>query len=672
MRPPRPLPLLATLAALSGTSLGQVVGPPPPQAEAQQAPQISAYVRRVLEDRDGSLWFGTNDEGVCRYDGTSLTYFGPREGLAGSAVRGILQDHAGVIWFATEGGVSRYQGGTFTNFKIGPAADDSDVWSMMLDRSGTLWVGTLTGVRRFDGAAFVPFPLPRPTVENSSPRFSPLVVFGMAQDRKGNIWFGTDGEGVHRYDGARFTTYTTEQGLGGNEVRCVFVDRRGRVWVGTDGGGVTCFDGAEIRTFTAKDGLSNDRVFDVLEDREGNIWFSALGAGVCRYDDKSFTQFGPQHGLTLSHAQSMHEGRDGMLWFGCSGGLFRFDGASFINVRRDGPWPPKAKQAGALDAPMASFAGMMSGRWKRTFTSGSSMIATWHWGPGHHSVRVMTEGFAGEGQPWNEVQVYYWHPGRQQVCVWSASPFAHGLSEGTIRFDSKRAEGFMDMRQFGFDPNRNGGRRKLGLRWAFDGPDRYRDTLLEDTGQGYETLVEWDQVRIGPDEAKTATPPGEGEARMPKVSERMQALQPLLEGIWESTGGDVQRGAGAGDASRIRTTFEWMPGLELIYARAVELSDEGEPAHVLDAYFYYDMGTASLHCRAFTHSGGVYEGEVRAPQGGSLQIDLKGCEGERNVATAASIDFMNDGTVRERMWSDDLGEYTLMRDALHLTVGEQE
>ena len=34
----------------------------------------SDYVYCMLEDRDGNIWFGSVDRGVCRYDGTSFTY----------------------------------------------------------------------------------------------------------------------------------------------------------------------------------------------------------------------------------------------------------------------------------------------------------------------------------------------------------------------------------------------------------------------------------------------------------------------------------------------------------------------------------------------------------------------------------------------------------------------
>jgi len=37
--------------------------------------QISEYVRRIFQDKNGNIWCGTNDDGVCRYDGKTLTYF---------------------------------------------------------------------------------------------------------------------------------------------------------------------------------------------------------------------------------------------------------------------------------------------------------------------------------------------------------------------------------------------------------------------------------------------------------------------------------------------------------------------------------------------------------------------------------------------------------------------
>jgi ligand-binding sensor domain-containing protein len=372
--------LVACVAGVVGVCMpasvadGQVVGPgASPHAVAQPehvdrrvrvaAPagpkQISDYVREVYQDRSGAMWFGTNGEGVIRWDGEALEFFGPREGFGGVAVRGIAEDAHGGLWFASDRGVTRLVGETFTNYTADEGLLDESVWSILVDSSGTVWAGTHEGVCRLEGERFVGFGLPRVEVERPESRFSPLVVMAMLEDREGNIWFGTDGEGAHRWDGEGFTSYTAREGLGGNMVRSIARDRMGRVWVGTEGGGVSRLDGDSWRTFTTKDGLAGDRVWEIREDRDGNMWFSTLGEGACRWDGKEFRAFGVAQGLVVNelpcpcgsgftygtchgpgggHVQEIFEDRDGVLWFGCSGGLFRLEGERFVNVTREGPW----------------------------------------------------------------------------------------------------------------------------------------------------------------------------------------------------------------------------------------------------------------------------------------------------------------------------------------------
>lgn len=341
--------------------------PEPVRTRAPDGPaQISDYVREVYQDRAGNMWFGTNGEGVCRWDGESLEFFSVLQGFGGVAVRGIAQGEDGALWFATERGVTRYLDGAFTNYGEEDGLSDRDVWSLMIDSAGVVWAGTLGGVCRFDGEAFAPFALPRVEVENPESRFSPEVLFAMHEDREGNLWFGTDGEGAHRWDGESFTSFTTKDGLGGNMVRSIASDRHGGIWIGSDGGGVSRYDGAAFRTFTMEDGLSGDRVWEILEDSAGNMWFSTLGAGACRWDGMVFTQFSVERGLDTNgfacpcgsgftsgtchgpgggHVQEFFEDSDGVLWFGCSGGLFRLEGERVVNVTREGPWKAEAQKA---------------------------------------------------------------------------------------------------------------------------------------------------------------------------------------------------------------------------------------------------------------------------------------------------------------------------------------
>ncbi len=99
-------------------------------------------------------------------------------------------------------------------------------------------------------------------------------IHSIIEDRTGNLWFGTEGGGVSRYDGKTFTHFTTAEGLSNNQVYSILEDRTGNLWFGTYGGGVSRYDGKTFTHFTAAEGLSNDFVFSILEDRTGNLWFA--------------------------------------------------------------------------------------------------------------------------------------------------------------------------------------------------------------------------------------------------------------------------------------------------------------------------------------------------------------------------------------------------------------
>lgn len=309
--------------------------------------------------------------------------------------------------------------------------------------------------------------------------------------------------------------------------------------------------------------------------------------------------------------------------------------------------------------PMASFARMVPGEWRMTALAGTSTFDTWHWGPGQHSMRVMTDGSGSDvvPEPWRELQVFYWHPGRKQVCLLALSPFARGVSEGTIKFEGETADGVFDLYQ-------TSGLRELGLRWTFDGPDKYHDVLLEATGpDGLKPVNEWDHFRSkGPLAPRQHTV----EKEVPKPSERLKALTSLLGHTWEA-----KSDWATGEAFYVQTTFEWIPYADGIYARTVALTKYGEPSHLLDAYFFHHTGTNVLRCLALSNRGGVYEGDITVLDDGALQLDLKGYEGDQVVPHVVRFDFEKDGTLRDRVWSLEGTDRKLMLDVHHNRIPAQ-
>ncbi|MBI5431210.1 MAG: hypothetical protein HZA52_00080 [Planctomycetes bacterium] len=289
--------------------------------------------------------------------------------------------------------------------------------------------------------------------------------------------------------------------------------------------------------------------------------------------------------------------------------------------------------------PMASFARMVPGEWRVTATRGTSTFDTWHWGPGERSMRVMTDGLdsAVVPKPWRELQVFYWHPGREQVCMLGLSPYASGVWEGTIEFDGESATGVADLYQ-------THGRRKLGLRWTFEGPDHYRDALLEATGPaGFGPLAEWEHFRSeGPPAPRTPIV----EEEVPTPSKNLKPFEVLLGRTWQAEGEWTN-----GERFHTETTFEWIPYAEGIYARTVEVAKDGERVHLLDAYVFHHTGTGALRCLALSKSGGVHEGDWTELDDGALQLDLTCYEDDRVGRRVVRLDFEQDGTLRDRMWS---------------------
>jgi len=59
----------------------------------------------------------------------------------------------------------------------------------------------------------------------------PGAVWPMLQDRQGYLWLGTRA-GLCRYDGTRFITYTTVDGLADGRINAICEDEQGRLWLG--------------------------------------------------------------------------------------------------------------------------------------------------------------------------------------------------------------------------------------------------------------------------------------------------------------------------------------------------------------------------------------------------------------------------------------------------------
>lgn len=147
----------------------------------------------ILEDQNGTLWFGTDGFGLCQYNPVTntFTHLTTKEGLPDNVIRSILEDSMGNLWIGTMyGGVSRYDGRSFANFTADGAILGSEVGGLFEDSLGNIWFAAENfGIYRYDGKSFQHF--------GSLNGFADGLI-SILEDREGRFWFGGWG-GLFRF-----------------------------------------------------------------------------------------------------------------------------------------------------------------------------------------------------------------------------------------------------------------------------------------------------------------------------------------------------------------------------------------------------------------------------------------------------------------------------------------
>lgn len=213
------------------------------------------------------------------------------------------------------------------------------------DAKGNMWFGTLgKGVAKFDGKH-----LKYLTTEDGFPSNR---ITNVIEDALGNLWFVT-GEGISKFDGKTVVNYSEKDGLCSNMVSNLFIDSKGNFWIGT-WNGVCKFDGTRFEKFplpypkieTKINPDTKDWVTSITEDKKGNIWFGRDGYGACKFNGNSFVHFTIKEGLNSNNVQSILEDKKGNIWIGTrvaekdnpdaskrfgKGGLNKYDGRKFVH-----------------------------------------------------------------------------------------------------------------------------------------------------------------------------------------------------------------------------------------------------------------------------------------------------------------------------------------------------
>lgn len=227
------------------------------------------WVYSLAQAASDTLWIGTWD-GANRLDLATGAFETFRDELVNEWVYGLGVDRRGRIWFGTEGGVSMFDGAEWHEWRHrdGLGAPNQD----NLPPSTNTGLGTR---QRHDLSV----------TANGRPTYNPDYVFCIHVASDDSVWAGTWGGGAARFDGTRWHNYARVDGLAGDVVFAIAEDRAGGLWFGTDRG-VSHFDGQVWTSLGPADGFPGRAVYALAVSPEGEVWAGTRG-GVARIERRS-------------------------------------------------------------------------------------------------------------------------------------------------------------------------------------------------------------------------------------------------------------------------------------------------------------------------------------------------------------------------------------------------
>jgi signal transduction histidine kinase/ligand-binding sensor domain-containing protein len=124
----------------------------------------------LLSGLDGSMWVGTDGDGLYHFADGEFHHIGKSEGLLSEAIRTLYLDAQGAIWIGTaDYGLSRWSKSKIVNFTPGEGLPDFPIVQILDDEAGRLWLGTSHGIicvskQQLDGLATDKIPAVYPKV----------------------------------------------------------------------------------------------------------------------------------------------------------------------------------------------------------------------------------------------------------------------------------------------------------------------------------------------------------------------------------------------------------------------------------------------------------------------------------------------------------------------------
>ena len=239
--------------------------PTPARAAWKEFKEPGSFILSAIYDARGAIWVGTEGDGIFHYDPTAA------------------EDKRWIKFSATNSGIG-----------------DNYAYSLCCDKLGRIWAGHLNhGVSVFNGAGWTNYDILQ------GPIGERVFKIACCPTGDGDVWIATSA-GLTRYSqsasiGTQWRYYTRADGMPSDQVSAMAFDQKGNLWIGTQCDGIAMAKAEdnyktwqvfpvldEVRPIVAGYGIPSKQVNDLLASYEGRI-FVATTSGLAFSDDDGKT-----------------------------------------------------------------------------------------------------------------------------------------------------------------------------------------------------------------------------------------------------------------------------------------------------------------------------------------------------------------------------------------------
>ena len=265
----------------------------------------------ITGDKKNRVWFAYANGGVAEVNTAkdSIINYGKLQGLDNAVTNCLLYDNLGMTWIGTSQGLSILDPdkGMVKTFTVNEGIAPNLIFNLLQDDQQRVWVAEVNApLSIIDQNAKVVYPVGK------------KVVTTLFEDAAGNIWMGTNNEGIIilNEDKKTTTALNKQNGFSDNFIQG-FTEENGKLWVSSFGGLDIIDEAHKTMEHTGKkEGLLSDSIYAVIRDSHNNIWLTGPSAGVEMIDSarNNIRRLDKTNGLSDNTILDVKEDNNGRIW----------------------------------------------------------------------------------------------------------------------------------------------------------------------------------------------------------------------------------------------------------------------------------------------------------------------------------------------------------------------